>query len=233
MSNSEDQFEDSILFCFSPGSHVRLLLSESSQFLTVHCIQLDTKRKWHRNILFFWIIWHSQQMLMSFLCPPWAIRLFSHYLSYQRCLECSFGCHWPTTKKRPWYAVASKIDSPSNIFVFSPLTTAMRTLMPGQWLAGLTWEARLSAPSSRLPMCHLFNTIENVFFCSGATSRSHPALIDMLSQTLFLPGQICLPQARTTFELKSNSPSNTVCPTWPRLQQGRQILQQSLLSLQL
>ena len=58
---------------------------------------------------------------------------------------------------------------PQIIFAFPPLTTAIRTLMPGQWLAGLTWEARLSAPSSRLPMCHLFNTIENVFFCPYAT----------------------------------------------------------------
>ena len=82
----------------------------------VHCIQLDTKRKWHKSIPFLWIICHSQQMLMSFMCPPWAIRLFSHYLSSQRCLECSFCCRWPTPKKRPWYAVASKIDSPSNIF---------------------------------------------------------------------------------------------------------------------
>ena len=40
------------LVFLSPGSHVRLLLSKSSQFLMVHCIQLDTKRKWHKIILY-------------------------------------------------------------------------------------------------------------------------------------------------------------------------------------
>ena len=42
----------------------------------------------------------------------------------------------------------------SKAFAQSSPTTAIRTRIPGQWLAGLTWVARLSVPSSLFPMCH-------------------------------------------------------------------------------
>ena len=207
----------------------------------VHCIQLDTKMKWHNNILFFvWIIRYSQVVnhnkcwwvfcvhLEQFACS----HTISHPNAAWSALSAVAGLH---QKRCHDMQLHPKVDSPSNNFCISPLTTAMRTLMPGQWLAGLTWEARLSAPSSRLPMCHLFNTIKKVFLpichlTKPPSTDRHAEPEPLLARADMSPSSSNNLWANW---LKSNSPRIIVCPTWPRLQQGRQILQQSLLSLQL